>query len=280
MNIIKNKKKIIKLNKKIIKLNKIKNKSKNKSKSKNKNKKKHNNLVSIIIPCYNIDKYIINTINSIINQNYSHWEIIFINDCSTDNTYDTIINHIKSQKIDKKCLVLNNDINMGCYWSINRGIKVSHGNYITLLGGDDTYHKSKLLRQVKILDKYKKIILVKCYHKRNKKIFYHGYSTLMFKKSIINKIGYYDSVRFGADSEFVSRVLKKYGNKTIKTINKILYNALSRKNSLTTSKKTNLKSKVRLNYKKKYKKWHRNKKLYINYPLEKRPFSVNKIMLP
>jgi hypothetical protein len=103
----------------------------------------------------------------------------------------------------------------------------------------------------------------------------------MFRKSLIDTIGYYDSVRIGADTEFVRRIKKKFGGNKIFIINEIFYYAKQRANSLTTSPNTCIKSVVRTNYEKSYAKWHiSTKNLYIDFPLLQRPFEVDKIILP
>ena len=102
----------------------------------------------------------------------------------------------------------------------------------------------------------------------------------MFRRKIIEKIGYYDSVRFGADSEYYNRIKVVYGNNAICIINDVLYLALFRPNSLISSRKSNSRSIIRVKYKKNYLNWHKMyKNLYIAYPLKKRPFKVSNELL-
>jgi hypothetical protein len=105
---------------------------------------------------------------------------------------------------------------------------------------------------------------------------------MIYNKEIINKVGYYDSVRFAADTEFHLRI-RKYFSKDIVKMDKVLYNAKKRDNSLTTSDETGLHGRgslIRSHYVGQFNKWHRNADLYMPYPLETRPFEVNAIMLP
>ena len=108
--------------------------------------------------------------------------------------------------------------------------------------------------------------------------------TLMFKKIIIKKIGFFDSVRFSADDEFIHRIYTIYGRKRVKLLKRILYFAIIRSNSLTQNKRTGFKTNYRSQYWNACINWHaknrnRKNKLKINFPLKKRLFFAPKIML-
>lgn len=247
--------------------------------------------VSIILPVYNNQNDVINAINSIIKQTFQNWELIIVDDCSTDNTIKIVNDYIKKynrqnrRQNRKKIRLIRNKSNMGCYCSMNEGLNIAKGEYITRIDSDDEFDKNKLENQVNILDKYPNIIAVKTFMKRgNMKRW--GEITLMYRKRIIDEIGYYDSVRFGADSEFISRLIKKYGIESIYKLKKILYFAKERENSLTRSETTGVKEFsthggiVRKCYLRMYKRWQNNtKNLFMHYPLVNRPFPVNKLMM-
>src|SRR5690554_5717357 len=95
---------------------------------------------SIIVPAYNIDKFINNTINSVINQTYSHWEMIIINDGSTNNSLE-ILNNIA---LNEKRIKIINQENMGPLLARENGIKNSSGDYIMFLDADDFYDYNTL----------------------------------------------------------------------------------------------------------------------------------------
>ncbi|CAI6150574.1 MAG: hypothetical protein SPLUMA2_SPLUMAMAG2_01781 [uncultured Sulfurimonas sp.] len=90
-----------------------------------------NNKVSIIIPTYNGEKYIKETIDSCVNQSHSNVEIVVIDDCSSDNT----VSILKSYK-DKICLYFN-ESNQGITKNVNKGVELCTGDYFILLGHDD-----------------------------------------------------------------------------------------------------------------------------------------------
>ena len=95
-------------------------------------------LISIIIPAYNHEMFVADAINSVLNQSFADFEIIVIDDGSTDNTLAEI------KKIDDPRIRLFHQTNIGAAKTINRGIDLSHGQYITILNSDDMYHPDRL----------------------------------------------------------------------------------------------------------------------------------------
>jgi glycosyltransferase involved in cell wall biosynthesis len=112
--------------------------------------------VSIIIPCYNREKYIRQTIESVLSQTYKNIEIIAVDDGSTDATRDIIDDYIKKIKI----LQHPNRINKGQSAGINLGIRYSKGEYIAILDSDDMFAPEKIERQVKFLEEHPDVGLV------------------------------------------------------------------------------------------------------------------------
>lgn len=108
-------------------------------------------LVSIVTPVYNSEKFISETIDSIQNQTYKHWELILVDDCSSDNSYDIISEYIK---YDKRIRYIKLEKNSGAAVSRNTGIKNARGRFIAFLDSDDIWLPEKLEKQVKyMLDK-------------------------------------------------------------------------------------------------------------------------------
>ena len=103
-------------------------------------------LVSIIMPTYNCGKYIEQSINSVISQTYKNWELIIIDDCSTDNTID-IVNKFK----DKRIKFLQNPKNSGAAISRNYGLREAKGKWIAFLDSDDLWKSQKLEKQIKFM---------------------------------------------------------------------------------------------------------------------------------
>ena len=93
-----------------------------------------NPIVSVIIPVYNVEKYLRECLDSVINQTYKNLEIICINDCSTDSS-DKILEEY-AQK-DSRIIIKKNQQNLGLGLSRNEGIKIAKGKYIHCLDSDD-----------------------------------------------------------------------------------------------------------------------------------------------
>ena len=104
--------------------------------------------VSIVMPAYNSEKTIRQSIESIINQTHTEWELIIIDDGSIDNTV-SIINEFKDQRI----VLIKNSSNMGVPRTRNRGIEVSKYSYIAFLDSDDLWHNEKLKIQLTFMEK-------------------------------------------------------------------------------------------------------------------------------
>ena len=105
-----------------------------------------NDLVSIIMPSYNTEKFIVDTINSVLNQTYKNWELIIVDDCSTDDT----INIIK-QFNDGRIKFFQNDKNSGAAISRNKALTEAKGKWIAFLDSDDLWYPEKLEKQIKFM---------------------------------------------------------------------------------------------------------------------------------
>ncbi len=124
-------------------------------------------LVSVILPVYNAEKYIFNTLNSAINQTYKNIEIIIINDCSTDDSLK-IVNSINDSRIK----VVNLKNNKGVSNARNKGLEIAKGEYIAFLDSDDIWTSDKLRLQIEFMKKndYKLSFTAYSISKNNKKV--------------------------------------------------------------------------------------------------------------
>ena len=107
-----------------------------------------NDLVSIIMPSYNTAKYIAGSIASVQHQTYTNWELIIVDDCSTDNT-DEIVAPLLS---DGRIRYLKNETNGGAALSRNRALREAKGRWIAFLDSDDLWRPEKLERQVGFME--------------------------------------------------------------------------------------------------------------------------------
>ena len=120
-------------------------------------------LCSIIMPAYNGEKYIAQAIESVLNQNYTNWELIIINDCSTDNTEQIIKSYQQKDAANKRIKLINLTQNRGVANARNIGIQNAKGKYIAFLDADDIWQKEKLQKQVQVLSNSKADITYTAY---------------------------------------------------------------------------------------------------------------------
>jgi glycosyltransferase involved in cell wall biosynthesis len=116
---------------------------------------KKNPLVSVLLPVFNGEKYIKNTIESILNQSYINFELIIINDCSTDKTAFII-----DSFSDERIRVVNHLKNMKLIYTLNEGLRLCRGKYIARIDADDIAHIDRLKAQVEFLEENPSYVLV------------------------------------------------------------------------------------------------------------------------
>ncbi|WP_432700197.1 glycosyltransferase family 2 protein [Kluyvera cryocrescens] len=121
-----------------------------------------NFIVSIITPSYNSSKTITETIDSVINQSYQNWELIIVDDNSTDNTLSIINGFIEK---DSRIKLLELNQNRGAGYCRNKAIEVAVGRFIAFLDSDDTWHPLKLEKQVKFMIDNKYALTYTAYNK-------------------------------------------------------------------------------------------------------------------
>lgn len=178
-------------------------------------------LISIITPCYNQGQFLKETVASVINQSYLNWEMIIVDDGSTDDTA-VIANECKEQ--DSRITFMS-QTNQGVSVARNNGVKVSKGKYILPLDGDDTIETNYIQRAVEYLEEHPECIVFYCLANKFGKengpwdVMYTDYKSLLlgnaifcssiFRRTDFDRIGGYDeSFVFGyEDWEFYIRLL-------------------------------------------------------------------------
>lgn len=106
-------------------------------------------LVSIIMPSYNTGRFLVETIDSVLNQTYSRWELIIVDDCSTDNTDDCVRTYLT----DPRIRYFKNETNSGAAVSRNRALREARGRWIAFLDSDDLWTPDKLEKQIDFMEK-------------------------------------------------------------------------------------------------------------------------------
>lgn len=106
-------------------------------------------LVSVIMPSWNTSNFIAESIQSVIDQTYENWELIIVDDCSTDNT-DEVVAKFK----DKRIRYFKNEKNSGAALSRNRALREARGEWIAFLDSDDLWNSDKLEHQINFMNKH------------------------------------------------------------------------------------------------------------------------------
>jgi glycosyltransferase involved in cell wall biosynthesis len=164
-----------------------------------------NSLISVIIPAYNCSKLIPNAIESVLGQTYSNLELIVVDDGSTDNTAEIILNY-KNYNNNMKYIYQNNG---GVSKARNTGIKQSVGEYIAFLDADDIWDKNKLEIQMKVINNCKNIDMIFSSFKNTKN------NKIVVNKSYKNTFNFFKEYKYDMKKVFDSKSSLKFENDVI-----------------------------------------------------------------
>jgi glycosyltransferase involved in cell wall biosynthesis len=181
--------------------------------------------VTVIIPVFNAQNFIDTSLSSILAQTWRNLEVLVVDDCSTDATVEIIKRY---EEKDTRVKLIKAKVNGGAYVARNLALQVATGDYVTINDADDWSHPEKIEIQVRHLNKHKSIVGNMSqqarvtndltFYRRGKlgQYIFSNMSSFMFRRQpVVDKIGFWDSVRFGADSEFIKRIKKVFGEKTV-----------------------------------------------------------------
>lgn len=116
-------------------------------------------LVSVIVPVYNHEKFIGDTIKSVISQTYQNWELLIVDDCSTDKSWEIIQEYAKK---DNRIRAFRNDTNKGLIPNWKFLIDASKGEFLAFLEGDDMFIDQNLAEKIKVFEQYPDLGMVYC----------------------------------------------------------------------------------------------------------------------
>jgi teichuronic acid biosynthesis glycosyltransferase TuaG len=105
-------------------------------------------LISIITPCYNSEQFLKETIESVLAQTYKNWEMIIVDDCSTDEGYNMALKYAAGDSRIKVCQM---EQNSGAALARNKAIRLSQGEYLAFLDSDDVWLPEKLEKQLRFM---------------------------------------------------------------------------------------------------------------------------------
>lgn len=217
-------------------------------------------LISICIPVYNAERFIKETIQSVLDQTIVDFEIVITDNCSTDRT-EEIVKYFKDYRIN----YVKNSSNLGAEKNWNKSLKLASGKYIKLLCADDILYPTCLEEQLAVLESFDNVDVVLVTSHKNvinqdgkmimsrkfpgsgkykgikalKKSLHRGTNVIgepvagLFRKEILEKSGYYNGENlYMIDMDLWSRILK-HGN--LYVVDKVLYAFRISTNSLSTN---------------------------------------------
>lgn len=178
-------------------------------------------MISVIIPLYNKEHFIKDTIDSVLSQSYDNFELIIVNDGSTDNSVNIIA------EFDDPRINLINQNNLGVSAARNHGLKIAKGDYITFLDADDTWRSGFLKAMFELAQQYPHESVFGA-AQENRPIttlppgvtvvndfcsYFYCFCTgsLFFKKEVFENVGFFrQSIQIGEDFDMWLRIACKY----------------------------------------------------------------------
>ena len=213
--------------------------------------KKEEKMVSIVLPVYNGAQYLKKSIDSVLAQTYTNWELLILDDCSTDEKPHISQNYAKE---DSRIIYIRNENNLKLPGNLNKGFSLSKGEYITWTSDDNKFHPTALEKMVNALE-----------NSNNAKFVYASYNTIdendtvtdhyivpsntrniivgsncigacfMYTREVYEKIGDYDTDLFlTEDFDYWQRIIAKF--ETV-SISEILYDYRKHAANLTSTMK-------------------------------------------
>jgi glycosyltransferase involved in cell wall biosynthesis len=250
--------------------------------------------VSVIVPVYNHEKYIAECVESVLNQTYRDFEVVVVDDGSTDRTSE-ILKRFK----DKIRYIWQ--VNKGGAAALNTAIKNSKGEYIAWVSSDDIFMPAKLEEQIRYFDSNPDVDLTYTdfyiidgkgeikqeicspYYEDKRTFIYNllignfiNGSSVMFKRNCIDKVGYFDEeMKYHADGNMWFRMLKhfKFGH-----IPKLLLKYRWHESNLSHHSK-NMKRFLYLHYEKVFKIYSADELFPFSTHLGSAYFNIAKILL-
>lgn len=214
--------------------------------------------VSIVLPCYNGAGFLTQSIDSVIAQTYIDWELIIVNDCSTDNSL-AIMQDFAAK--DERIHIINNEHNLKLPGALNRGFQEARGKYLTWTSHDNRMGPTMLEEFVNYLDANPdKGLVTACYAAFSLKTGEQLYEVhhpdpqlhlplfncvcyaFMYRREVLDIVGDYDSTLFLVeDYDYWVRIWQKY---LIGKIYKVLYYTGVGNETLTLSRKKEIAEKL------------------------------------
>ena len=213
---------------------------------------------SIVLPCYNGADFLAQSIDSVIAQTFTDWELIIVNDCSKDNSLDIMQDYAAH---DSRILIINNEHNLKLPGALNRGFQEARGKYLTWTSHDNRMAPTMLEEFVSYLDDNpNKGLVTACYAAFSLKTGEQLYEVhhpdpqlhlplfncvcyaFMYRREVLETVGDYDTTLFLVeDYDYWVRIWQKY---PVGKIYKVLYYTGVGDDTLTLSRKKEIAQKL------------------------------------
>lgn len=206
--------------------------------------------VSIVLPCYNGEEYLRESIDSVMKQTYQDWELIVVDDCSEDRTLAIAREYEKS---DSRIKVIHNEVNLKLPCSLNVGFSNATGDYLSWTSDDNIYYPDAIQKMVEALEQNKKRYCVRAdmdiinatgevvdrfpEFDNVKMIRLNCFGAcFLYRRCVLEEIGGYDTDSFGVeDYDYWLRIMARFGD--FLSINEPLYQYRRHGGSLSETKK-------------------------------------------
>lgn len=250
--------------------------------------------VSVLMPVYNAEQTLSFAVKSILEQSWQNLEIVMVDDCSTDRSWEIMLSLEQS---DRRVRCFRNEVNLGAYPTRNKALSLCTGEYVTVHDADDWSHPqmielqmAPLRRSGKAKASFSKAARVSerlVYSLRPQRpqldYIHRSYPSFLARRSDILELGEWDNVTCNADDEFVQRFRAKWGHRSIVDVvpSAPLTFQLAHPQSLTQAQETNLNTMtygIRREYRRQAEYWKTKHGGKQNYRLQridaKQPFPV------
>lgn len=217
-----------------------------------------NPTVSIVLPCYNGAGFLAQSIDSVVEQTYTDWELILVNDCSKDNSLEIMQRYADE---DSRIRIINNEHNLKLPGALNRGFQEAKGKYLTWTSHDNRMGLTMLEEFVNYLDAHPdKGLVTACYAAFSLKTGEQLYEVhhpdpqphlplyncvcyaFMYRREVLETVGNYDTTLFLVeDYDYWVRIWQKY---PVGKIHKVLYYTGVGDDTLTLSRKKEIAEKL------------------------------------
>lgn len=181
--------------------------------------------ITVLVAAYNARDTLATTLRSLQEQTWRNLEILILDDCSTDDTCDGVEEFMRA---DPRIRLIRMETNGGAYVARNRGLDQATGEFVTIHDADDWSHPVKIETQARYLMEHGDAIGCTSQQARARadltfsrvvgcgKLNFANISSFMFRRAVMREhFGYWDTVRFSADSELIRRMQAKFGEDAV-----------------------------------------------------------------